>query len=201
MDDETLAEAIGGAQRGEATAFDRLIDAYAPRLHGFLYRLTGSPQEAEDLVQEVFVRLVRTIAAYSHDGRFEPWLFRVAANLARDRIRRRRRAPTVISGDGEGDGDGGTILADISGRHTEVDAGMVHGEEVDALNAALGTLPEAEREVILLRHYSQMSFKEIATLMNVPLGTALARGHRGLAKLRKLMGADGASDGAAQREA
>ena len=56
MDDETLAEAIGGAQRGEATAFDRLIDAYAPRLHGFLYRLTGSPQEAEDLVQEVFVR-------------------------------------------------------------------------------------------------------------------------------------------------
>ena len=78
---------------------------------------------------------------------------------------------------------------------------MVHGEEVDALNAALGTLPEAEREVILLRHYSQMSFKEIATLMNVPLGTALARGHRGLAKLRKLMGADGASDGAAQREA
>jgi len=192
MDEAALAEAIRGAQRGEALAFDRLVDAYAPRLHGFLYRLTGSRQEAEDLLQEVYLRLVRTIAAYSHDGRFDAWLFRIAANLVRDRVRRRRRSPTILSGEGPEDGEatGASMLSQIDGHGPGVDAAMMLREELDELGVALAELPAAEREVILLRHFSQMSFKEIASATGVPLGTALARGHRGLARLRKLMDAN-----------
>lgn len=205
MDEAALAEAIRGAQRGEANAFDRLVDAYAPRLHGFLFRLTGSRQEAEDLLQEVYLRLVRTIGAYTHDGRFESWLFRVAANLVRDQGRKRRRTPTMMSGDAttgdDGDAAGASMFANIDGGDVGVDAALVLREELDALGAALAELPDAEREVILLRHFSQMSFKEIATATNVPLGTALARGHRGLAKLRNLMTADEAADGAAEKVA
>src|SRR5215510_10398391 len=72
---DALAATIRGAQRGDAASLDRLVDEFAGRIYGFLYRMTGSRADAEDLMQEVFVRLVRTIRSYEHDGRFEAWLF------------------------------------------------------------------------------------------------------------------------------
>lgn len=192
MNEAALAEAIRGAQQGDATAFDRLVDAYAPRLFGFLYRLTGSRQEAEDLLQEVYLRLVRTIEAYTHEGRFDAWLFRIAANLVRDRVRKVRRSGSFVSGTGD-DGNG-SMIESIEAESPGVDRRMELSEEVDALNRALAELPAAEREVIMLRHFSQMSFKEIAQATEVPLGTALARGHRGLEKLRKLMGGEASGE-------
>lgn len=191
MNEAALAEAIRGAQQGDATSFDRLVDAYAPRLFGFLFRLTGSRQEAEDLLQEVYLRLVRTIEAYTHDGRFDAWLFRIAANLVRDRVRKVRRSGKFVSGAGDAGDDGnGSLIESVEAETPGVDRQMALSEEVDALNRALAQLPEAEREVVVLRHFSQMSFKEIAEATEVPLGTALARGHRGLEKLRKLMDPD-----------
>lgn len=195
MNEAALAEAIRGAQQGDATSFDCLVDAYAPRLFGFLYRLTGSRQESEDLLQEVYLRLVRMIEAYTHDGRFDAWLFRIAANLVRDRVRKVRRTGKFVSGAGDAGDDGnGSLIESIEAAEPEVERGLVMSEEMDALNRALAELPEAEREVITLRHFSQMSFKEIADATNVPLGTALARGHRGLEKLRRLMDPEKADD-------
>ena len=78
-------------------AFETLVARYSPRLFGFLLRFTADRDDAEDLVQEVFVRLVRTIGDYQHDGRFEAWLFRIAANLARDRGRKISRSPKILS--------------------------------------------------------------------------------------------------------
>ncbi len=194
MEGEALAEAIRSAQRGDSRAYDQLVDWYSGRLFGFLFRLTGSRHDAEDLMQEVFVRLVRMIAAYSHDGRFEAWLFRIAANLARDRARRAVRSPRATPGGGTGgydDGAAGDPFEDIADRPQESGLSrMQAAEDSDRLNAALAALSESEREVILLRHFSQLSFKEIADLMNTPLGTALARGHRGLQRLRELMESD-----------
>lgn len=190
MDDDALTQLIQGAQRGVPEAFEGLVDHFAARLHGFLIRMTGSRADAEDLTQEVFVRLVRRIAEYQHDGRFEPWLFRIAANLARDRLRRLKRTPRQVSaspldedGDEPGDGRQGMGEQDVP----DASAAMSLVEDVDALNAALARLPDAEREVIMLRHFSEMSFREIAELTGTPLGTALARAHRGLAKLREMM--------------
>lgn len=196
MDGEALDRAISGAQKGEAACLDRLVEHFAGRIFGFLFRMTGSRHDAEDLMQEVFVRLVRMIGAYQHDGRFEAWLFRIAANLARDRLRRSRRGPRFVSpATGNENGDSGAGLPgfeELSSGIEAVDSRLMHREEMDALNAALFELPEAEREVVMLRHFSQMSFKEIADATGVPLGTALARGHRGLGKLRAIMtgGAD-----------
>jgi RNA polymerase sigma-70 factor, ECF subfamily len=193
MDEAALADAIRGAQQGNATSFDSLVDVYAPRLFGFLYRLTGSRQESEDLVQEVFLRLVRTIEAYTHDGRFDAWLFRIAANLVRDRVRKVRRSTKTVSGSTDSNEDGnGSLIESIESDELDGGRRLELSEEVDALNRALAELPASEREVIVLRHFSQMSFKEIAEATDVPLGTALARGHRGLAKLRKLMDPDDA---------
>ncbi len=201
MDDAALAQVIRGAQRGEAAAYDRLVDAFAHRLIGFLHRQSGSRHDAEDLLQEVFLRVVRTIGSYHHDGRFEPWLFRIAANLARDRIRRVRRSiewPESVS-QLEGRDETGP-LQQAPASEEPGDVALQRAEEFDALDAALLKLPPTEREVILLRHFSQMSFREIAELLGVPLGTALARGHRGLGRLRKLMNVEEAGPYAVQAE-
>ncbi len=190
MDGEALAEAIRGAQLGDSASFDRLVDGFASRIFGFLYRLTRSRHDAEDLMQEVFVRVVRMIGSYRHEDRFEAWIFRIAANLVRDRLRRLKRSPKQVGAIGHGDADdrgGLSVLANAAGSTEAADAGLVRGEEIEALNAALARLPDTEREVVMLRHFSQMSFKEIADVTGSPLGTALARAHRGLAKLREIM--------------
>lgn len=84
------------------------MDLYSARLYGFLCRLTGHREDAEDLVQEVFVRLVRSIAGYVDDGRFESWFFQIALNLARNRVRRAGRSPGMrpLEGGGEDAGEG-----------------------------------------------------------------------------------------------
>jgi len=186
---DELVDVLARAQRGEPEAFEWLVDAYSARLYGFLYRLTGHRSDAEELVQEVFVRVVRHIEGYNHDGRFEAWIFRIATNLARDRIRWLARRPEIgpLPDAGEDTGDG---IADDRRKcagSPSPDAGLELADDVERLQWALDQLPTAEREVIMLRHYSQLSFAEIARSMDTPLGTALARAHRGLAKLRRIM--------------
>ena len=193
MDSTELASVIERAQRGEARAFDTLVDAYSRRLYGFLYRLTGSREDAEDLVQEVFLRIVRTIGRYRHEGRFEPWVFRIAANLARDRARRRARAPEMTSletGGGPDDVSGNSSSDAGSRAERPPQSSLELEENVDHLQRALARLPQAEREVVMFRHYGHMSFAQIAEVMGTPLGTALARAHRGLGRLREWMETD-----------
>lgn len=189
MTETELAELISRAKSRDPDAFDCIIDAFGRRLYGYLFRLTGAREDAEDLLQEVFLRLVRTIEDYEHDGRFVGWLFRIATNLARDRVRRIGRTPRTLRLDGpvtdDREGARWWEMGDLSQPAPE--APMELREDVDALQEALAELPVAEREVVLLRHFSDLSFAEIAEAMGTPLGTALARGHRGLAKLRELM--------------
>jgi RNA polymerase sigma-70 factor, ECF subfamily len=189
MDAAELADVIARARRREPAAFDALVTAYGDRLYGYFYRLTGSRHDAEDLLQEVFIRLVRMIGRYQHDGRFEGWLFRIATNLVRDRVRRSKTGRPAADSSGA---RGARGEAESMGERPDPaaerpSASLERAENIDRLQQAIGELPEAEREVILLRHFAQLSFKEIAEQMGTPLGTALARAHRGLAKLRELM--------------
>jgi RNA polymerase sigma-70 factor (ECF subfamily) len=190
MESTDLASVIRRAKKREPQAFETLVDLYANRLFGFLYRLTGSRTDAEDLLQEVFVRVVRSLDGYVHNNAFDGWLFRIATNVARDHIRRAQRSPTVLSINGEVSDETPAQLG-ARARHADQapDQQIRVAEQADALQLALHQLPVAEREVIMLRHFSDMSFAAIAEIMGTPLGTALARAHRGLAKLRKIMGA------------
>lgn len=195
MDRQGLADVIRRAQLSEPTALEALVDAYSGRVFGFVYRMVGSRDDAEDLVQEVFLRVTRTIGRYQDDGRFESWLFRIAANLARDRARRFGRQPgriDVHAGE-SGDGNNSGGMDGFAGHEDAPGHAMELGEDVGGLSEALSQLPTAEREVIMMRHYSDMSFKEIAEHMGTPLGTALARAHRGLQRLRELMAGDAAT--------
>jgi len=182
---DQLAGWVQQARRGDAAGFDALIDAYGSRLLAYLRRMTGREHEAEDLLQDVFVRVVSSIDKYTEDGRFEAWIFRIAANLVRDRARRRKRRGLPLSlSAGEEPG----AVAEPPDRRGPLPGGRAElAEQADRLNAAMDQLPDAEREVLTLRHFGGLSFKEIAEVMGTPLGTALARSHRGLGRLRELM--------------
>jgi RNA polymerase sigma-70 factor (ECF subfamily) len=139
------------------------------------------------------LRLVSKLDKYDDRGRFEPWLFRVAANMVRDRIRRAKTnpAPTSLSIDSEA----GASRADQFPANTgQVDEGLLAEEASGRLRRALTKLDDTTRDMILVRHFGQMSYKEIADLFQCPLGTALARVHRGLKALRRMMGRNYESD-------
>ncbi len=178
-----LTELVSRAKSGQTDAVDRLVDAYAPRLYGLLYRMVGSAAQAEDLLQETFVKMLRGLGRYREDGRFEPWLFSIAANLARDAIRRRGRAVPVATGQ-----DGQDCIARLAGEGPGPDSRLLQVEQAQTLEQALATLSETQREVILLRFFSDLPFKQIAEMLQIPLGTALARAHRGLKHLRERLG-------------
>ncbi len=182
--DKDIDALIRGAQAGLADCFDELIDLYANRLYGYFYRSSGSATLAEDSVQDVFLRLIRAIKRYDHREQFEAFLFRIAGNLNRDRIRKSRRSKEHSFAFEEDELPG---LATAHSHIPEPLATLEQAEHIDAMQAAMARLPAAEREVIVLRHFSELSFCEIASIMDTPLGTALARAHRGLKRLRSML--------------
>jgi RNA polymerase sigma-70 factor (ECF subfamily) len=192
MDDETLTNLVQRAKARDPEAFDALIDGYGPRLYGYFYRRVGSRHDAEDLLQELFLRVVRTIVRYEHNGQFEGWLFRIATNLLRDRGRQLGRRRDSESLDAPSSGAGGWRLDAHEPPAPEPSMSAAEREEeLDRLGRALGQLSSGEREVLTLRHFSTLSFAQIAEIIHAPLGTVLARSHRGLAKLRAILEPDG----------
>ena len=131
----------------------------------------------------MFVKLVRSLKRYREQEKFEVWLFKIARNRIVDHWRKNR--PIPISGTADTDDD--DPMAKIIGRETDPGVTVENSEQYDRLQQALGTLPDEQRETILLRYFSGMSFAEIAKLTGRPLGTALARAHRGLEKLRTIL--------------
>jgi len=183
MDSDPLAEQIIKCQNGEREAFAWLLRQYGSRLYRFFLRMNYSPADAEDLLQDLFVKLLEKIHGYNHQGRFESWLFCVAANLARNEYRRRRRRGGVISMHDEQSPLGEALVS------TEATAPekLQLTEQIDQLQDALEQLSPPERELIILRHYGKLSFKEIAEQYRMPIGTVLAKVHRSLKHIRNIM--------------
>lgn len=182
-----LTGLVSLATSGRPDAIEQLIDLYAPRLYGLLYRMTGSQADAEDLLQETCIKMLRALSSYNENGRFEPWLFSIAANLARDWRRRQNRSMVAPAG-----GRQDEAQPPAASDEPDVDHRLIRAEQADRLQRALADLSDVEREVVTLRFFSDLSFKEIAEILHVPLGTALARAHRGLNHLREKMQPDDA---------
>lgn len=171
---DDLARIIAGCKSGDAQCFSRVVDMYSSRCYGYFYRSTGSKDISDELLSELFVKLVEKIGSYK-GGSFESWLFRIAANIFHDHLRTKQRRKKMLED-----------------RQEQVDSGIIEsrqsdGELVDRLQSQLIRLDKETRELIMLRFYSQLSFKEIAQIRSEPIGTTLAKMHRGLKKLRLLM--------------
>lgn len=189
MDQQQLRKTIAAAKAGQAEGYAALLEAYGSRLYGYFLRATGSSHDAEDLLGEMMLKLVRRLKSYDERGRFDQWLFRIAANMVRDRIRRLKVAPTVFSISAE-DRIGRTLGEKLPGQSPPAEARIMAAEAHDRLQRALGMLDDVTRQMVLVRYMGQVSFKELADMFQCPLGTALARVHRGLRTLREYMGRD-----------
>lgn len=170
-----LAQIVIGCKKGDAGSFSQLVDIYANRCYGYFYRLTGRKDVSDDLLGELFVKLVENISSYK-GGHFDSWLFTVASNVFHDHLREKQRQERLL--------DAGK--RQIESKATE--AKQYVNERIDKLQEQLGRLDADTRELIILRFYSQVSFKEIAAMRFEPIGTTLSKLHRGLKKLRQLMG-------------
>ena len=184
MDQQQLRRMIASAKAGQAAGYQALLEAYGSRLYGYFLRATQNHHDAEDLLGEMMLRLVRRLGSYDERGRFDQWLFRIAANMVRDRIRRLKAAPTPLSISAETEGEQ-PLAERIAGRAAPVEAAALAAEESEKLQRALAKLDDTTRQMILLRHMGEMSYKELAEIFDCPLGTALARVHRGLKLLRQ----------------
>lgn len=172
---------------GDAEALGLLMERHKAAVYGYLLGLTGRPDAADDLFQEVFLKLVRNPAAYGEREKFKAWLFTVARNAAMDHFRRgRARAEVPFESDGERAGPADYAVSPAAGPERAA-ADRELGERI---TAALGRLSPEQREVFYLRHYSGLSFREIAELLSLPLGTVLARMSRAAALLRKELSGD-----------
>jgi len=172
-----LGQIIAGCKRGDAECFSRLVDAFAGRCYGYFYRLTGDRNLSDDLLAELFVRLVEKIGSYK-GGSFESWVFRIASNIFHDYLRAKLRQKKMFEAK---DAEPETL------EETEERRSDRTRDKIDKLQKQLDRLDPDTKELITLRFYSELSFKDIASMRSEPIGTTLSKLHRGLKKLRELM--------------
>ena len=176
---DRLGALIMDAASGDEAAWESIVSMYARRIYAMAKSRLRDAESAEEITQSVFATLaarLREGGGYEERGRFESWLFRITMNRVRDEGRRRQRrsAETVPI-------DACEVVADGPGATTGDDGRLA------ALRAALGGLDGPDREVIELRHHGQLSFAQIADLLGEPIGTVLARHHRALKKIRRVI--------------
>ena len=173
-DNEQISKIVAGCKDGDPSCFSQLVDMYSQRFYGYFYRLTGNRDLSEELLSELFTRLVEKIGSFKGEY-FDGWLFRIASNIFHDHLRERQHRKKVFEKQRK------------QFEEQEQEDGYDEDEDVDKLQRKLEQLNDETRELIMLRFYSDMSFKEIAEMRSEPIGTTLSKVHRGLKKLRKLM--------------
>jgi RNA polymerase sigma-70 factor (ECF subfamily) len=153
-------------KEGDKASFEALMRKYFPRLLNFIYRYVSSREIAEDLTQEVFIRVYRSGPYYEPRAKFQTWVFTIARNLSLNELRRNKYQ--TVSLDEAVSSEDGEVRRQIEDPHSESpDFDMLRKEKVAAVKAAIGDLPESQRVAVLLRRYEQFSYEEIAQTMNV----------------------------------
>jgi RNA polymerase sigma-70 factor, ECF subfamily len=169
--DQLLVERV---QRGDKRAFELLVEKYQRKLARLLSRLIRDPGEVEDVTQEAFIKAYRALPSFRGDSAFYTWLYRIGINTAKNYlVAMGRRAPTstdVEAEEAEGQ-EGGELLRDIN----TPESLLLTKEIGNTVNAAIEALPEELRSAIQLRELEGMSYEEIATLMDCPIGTVRSR--------------------------
>jgi len=163
------------AREGDAAAFEQIV----LRFQGPVYRLCARHlrgPEAEDAAQETFVRAFVNIKSFEPDRPLLPWLLTIARNLSLDRLRRRRP-----------EADSETVERAENVDHTDAEQSAMNQEQMRSLEAALGELPERQREAIVMFHLEGVAYNDIAAALGVPIGTVMTWLHRGRAMLREVM--------------
>ena len=168
---------------GDANALATIVTRYKDKIFTSIYLLVKDKYLTEDIFQDVFIRIIDTLknGRYTDEGKFLPWAMRIAHNMCVDHFRKVKRTPTIKTSD---DRD---IFEVLNFSEPGADHKIMDGQSYDRVRKMVDLLPEDQREVIILRHYADLSFKEIADLTSCSINTALGRMRYGLINLRKMM--------------
>jgi RNA polymerase sigma factor (sigma-70 family) len=168
---------------GNSAALSTLVLRYKSKLYTSIYLLVKDKYLAEDMFQDVFIRVIDKLSKghYTEEGKFLPWIMRIAHNMCLDHFRKTKRLPVIKTSD---DVD---IFEVLNFSVKSVEERMITGESQDRVRKMLDMLPEDQREIIIMRHYADLTFKEIAALKDISINTALGRMRYGLINLRKTM--------------
>ena len=168
---------------GNEAGLVELLRRYQSKIYTSIYLLVKDEDLAEDIFQDTFIKVINTLKAkkYNEEGKFLPWVSRIAHNLVIDHFRREKRAPMINNGD---DFD----IFEVLGNYDEsMEDRLVREQTHRDLKRLIQMLPSEQKEVLLMRHFGDMSFKDIAEITGVSINTALGRMRYALNNLRKMM--------------
>ncbi len=185
--DNTLVEMYS---KGNDKAFDELLTRYQSKLYSYIFFIVRNVTLAEDLFQETFMKVITTIRQgnYSESGRFGAWLTRIAHNLIIDYFRQDKSENTISNDESEVD-----LFNDADLSDDDVETKLVNSQVLSDVRRLLGALPSSQREVVYMRFYQDLSFREIADLTGVSINTALGRMRYALINIRRLADEKGIS--------
>jgi RNA polymerase sigma factor (sigma-70 family) len=168
---------------GNESVIEELLRRHKTKIFTSIYLLVKDQYLAEDIFQDAFIKVINTLRSgrYNEEGKFLPWVMRIAHNLVIDYFRKEKRTPTITSADG-------TDVLNLIQIHEESAEDKILREQTHAdLRKMIHLLPDEQKEVLIMRHYADLSFKEIAELTDVSINTALGRMRYALSNLRKMM--------------
>jgi RNA polymerase sigma factor (sigma-70 family) len=168
---------------GNEKAFETLLHRHKAKIYTSIYLFCKDQALAEDIFQEVFIKIINTLRGgrYNHEGKFLQWALRIAHNLCVDNFRRDKRRPTI------GPSDDFDIFNVLSLTDESPEQSIMRSQVHDRIRKLVDNLPDEQREVVVLRHYADMSFKEIASLTRVSINTALGRMRYALINMRRMV--------------
>ncbi len=176
-------ELIRQYRSGHDEAFEVLVDRYQSKLFTTIFLIVKDKGLAEDILQDVFTKVIKTLNSdrYNEEGKFQPWIMRIAHNLAIDHFRKSKRYPTIRMEDGT------NVFNSLNFADETAEDKRVRQETVHLVKKLIEELPPAQKEVLMMRHYMDMSFQDIADQTGVSINTALGRMRYALIHLRKKM--------------
>jgi RNA polymerase sigma factor (sigma-70 family) len=168
---------------GNEKAFHELLNRYQQKIYTSIYLFVKDENLAEDIFQEVFIKIIDTLrkGKYNHEGKFGQWAMRISYNLCVDYFRRGKRRPHVHPNETF------NIFDVLHSHDANAEQQIMRSQTHDRIRNLVDMLPPEQREVVILRHYADMSFKEIASLTRVSINTALGRMRYALINIRKMI--------------
>ena len=186
--EEELA-AVRKVQRGDASAFEELVAAYEKNVYNLALRMTGSPEDAEDMAQEAFLKAFNSIQSFRGDSKFSVWLYRIVSNVCLDFLRKRSKRQTVsLSAEDE---DGEEVQIDLADTAQSPEALLEKKLTRESVQRGLRQLPPDARQILLLREIQGLSYEEIGETLGLEPGTVKSRIFRARKRLCAFLLAEG----------
>ncbi|MGE5400273.1 MAG: RNA polymerase sigma factor [Syntrophothermus sp.] len=177
MENKLEHQLIERCRKGESQAFSQLIKLYRRQLYSYLWRLCGSRGLADDVFQDTLIKVWKGIDRYDHKDKFSSWLFSIAHNVAIDALRKYKVRSNIIH----------TDEIHLYGTDSNPCSELIGAELQEIMGEIVNNLPEKQKQVFLLREHGDMTFKEIAELINEPLNTVLGHMHYAVEKIKRAL--------------